>query len=350
MTTNNKICSDPAYLNAIDQKLRMAFLNIPPPRYDNLAKNPYTMIDLSTNQYYTQYQLDMRRKIEILKYSSVRMSTQTNGLTKSQKYAQLVNGTYQQRTYPKSYLNKIIEDISNGIPVLPCIEPPTSSTACDIPGPVIQLVEDNNVPLYNLINTASYGIINEEITGDIWNYTKLQNIPLIDAKFVTVTSLYIIKTNFNTDVFSLSIPISANISAKTINNISYNYQSDFSFSIVNAQANILYSYSDVTLKEKPVYTLNSYSIPSIPIDLSINMILDTSFNINVYLGELSIDNIHLYTQTGYIYDIQLQLDYLIVTEKNFESVFQDPNIVLIANSTNSLGDTFMITSINGGPT
>ena len=346
MTTNNNICKNQAYLNAIDQKQRMAFLNIPPPRYNNLANNPYQIIDPSTNQYYTQYQLDMRRKVEILKYSSNRMSTQTNSLTKAQKYAQLVNGSYQQRTYTQSYLNKILADISNGIHLPSCPIVYTPSTSSNIPGPAIQLVEDDTIPLYNLtndVNRAAFGIINHQTTGNIWNYTKLQDIPLIDNNFVTVTSLYIINTNFATDVFSLSIPISANISATTINNNIYSYQSDISFSIIHAYANIVYSYSNVTLKEQPVYTLNMNPLPSSPIDLSINMINDTSFNIHFYVGKLQIENLYLYTQTGYIYDIQIQMNYLLKTDNNYINFFNNPSVTLFANSKN---DVFQIHSIN----
>ena len=53
--------------------------------------SPY--IDPLTNQStnITEQQLNMRRKAEILKYSSNRMPTQTNSLTKKQKWSQLVN-------------------------------------------------------------------------------------------------------------------------------------------------------------------------------------------------------------------------------------------------------------------
>jgi hypothetical protein len=277
------------------------------------------------------------------------MSTQTNSLTKSQKYAQLVNGSYQQRTYTQSYLNKILADISNGIPLSSCPIVYTPSTSSNIPGPAIQLVENDNIPLYNLRNDATFGIINQQTTGNIWNYTKLNDIPLIDNNFVTITSLYIINTNFNTDVFSLSIPISASISAKTINDISYNYYSDLSFSITHAYANILYSYSNITLKEQLLYTLNTNPLPTSPIDISINMTNDISFNTNIYLGQLEIENLYLYTQAGYIYDIQIQLNFSLKTQNDFDSKFQQPTISLFANSTNSMNDLFQIYSINGSP-
>jgi len=345
MTSNNtnQICSDPAYINAIDQKQRMSILNIPPPRYNNLANNPY-------DKNYTQYQLDMRRKTEILKYSSNRMSTQTNSLTKAQKYAQLVNGAYQQRTYSRTYINKIIEDLSNGIPLPICPTVNTPSTSCDIPGPAIELFEDVTVPLYNYvndINRAAFGIINQETTGDIWNYTRPRNKLITDSVFETITSIYILRSNFVTNTFSISIPLSVQISATTINNIPYTYFSDISFSIINSEINVLYSYSNVTLKEPVVFSLNSIQIPSSPIDLSINMINDTSFTITAYLGVLEIDNILLYTNTGYIYDIQLQVSNLFLTQSNYNQYFDKTTVTIYANPENSNGDILLITSANG---
>jgi len=337
MTTTNNICENEAYLNAINQRERMALLNIPPPRYNNLATNPYNLRDISnSNQYFNQYQLDMRRKVEILKYSSNRMSTQTNSLTKSQKYAQLVNGSYQQRTYPQSYMNKILADLSNGIPLQPCPTVPTPSTSCDIPGPTISLMEDNNVPLYNLTNDATFAIINQQKIEDIWNYTQIQNVPLVDRSFVTVTTIYIINSSFNSDVFSISVPLSANITATTINNNKYDYYSDLSFSIINAEVNVLYSYSDVTLRETPAFLLNNNRLPSSPIVVSFSITQDTSFNVTIPLGTLDINNIYLYTQTGYIYDIQLKITYYLLTTNEFSSKFNNPSVTIIANTNENL--------------
>jgi hypothetical protein len=349
MTTNN-ICENQAYLNAIDQRQRMAPLNIPPPRYDNLAVNPYNIRDTTnSNQFFTQYQLDMRRKVEILKYSSNRMSTQTNSLTKAQKYAQLVNGSYQQRTYSQSYMNKILADISNGIPLPICPVTPTPSTSCDIPGPAVSLFEDDHVPLYNLTNdtnNAAFGIINQQTNMNTWNYTRISNVTLIEKSFVTITTVYIVTTEYNSDVFTISVPLSANITATRINNKPYIYHSDLSFSIINAKANVLYSYSDVTLQETPVFLLNSNGLPSYPKNPVINLVDDISMNVTISLGILQIENLYLYTQPGYIYDIQLQLSYLLVTDSNFSSTFNNPSVTLIANPTGTL---LTVTSINGAP-
>jgi hypothetical protein len=67
------VCSNTAYLNSINQKTRFQIFNIPANRYNNLANNPYQTLNPNTGQNYTKYEVDMRRKAEILKYNSNRM-------------------------------------------------------------------------------------------------------------------------------------------------------------------------------------------------------------------------------------------------------------------------------------
>jgi hypothetical protein len=70
------------------QRKRQQLFSTPPIRLE-LQKSPYEI--QQNGKKYTKNQLDMRRKAEILKYSSNVMSTQTNSFTKSQKWAHLVN-------------------------------------------------------------------------------------------------------------------------------------------------------------------------------------------------------------------------------------------------------------------
>jgi hypothetical protein len=89
---SNNTCNSPAYLNLIDQRRRAQLYNIPPSRYDNLANSPYTKINPATGMFFTKFDVDMRRKAEILKYSNVTSTTKTNNLTRAQRWAQLVRG------------------------------------------------------------------------------------------------------------------------------------------------------------------------------------------------------------------------------------------------------------------
>ena len=84
--------------------------------------------DSSGNLIYTPRDLDMRRKAEILKYIKPQ-----NGNVSKNKYAQLATATKKNK-------NKVICPNDN-------TPKPTSSS--DVPGKIINLHENPNVPLYN---------------------------------------------------------------------------------------------------------------------------------------------------------------------------------------------------------
>ena len=132
----------------LERKRNLALSNIPPPRFDIVSPYPQ----------YSAFQLNMRRKVEILKYTNSRQNTKTNDLTKNQKYANLLKKTNKISEYQinQPYSNRVCkEDVTI----------PTLSTLCDVPGPPIILQYDPLVPLYNYGNNVqSYGIINQEST------------------------------------------------------------------------------------------------------------------------------------------------------------------------------------------
>jgi len=134
--------------------------NLPTPIRFNLY-NPY----IGSN--YTKYDLDMRRKSEILKYKSNASNSQTNNLTKKQLWALIAKGSYNQLS--QEQLNRAMI-INNKVGVLKdcslnyIIHTPTSF--CDVPGPIISLYNDDSIPLYNYnenINNRSYGKTNTTI-------------------------------------------------------------------------------------------------------------------------------------------------------------------------------------------
>ena len=225
----NQICNDTAYLNSVDQKIRFQILNIPPVRYNNLASNPYQTINPATRQFYTKSELDMRRKAEILKYSSNRMSTQTNNLTKAQKYAQVINGSYQKRTYPQSFIiANTVNNVVNLCPSGTIIKTPT--TASDVPGTPMLLYEDPSIPLYNFTNDAdgpTYGLINQDMNPFTlpYDYTKLSNIyiPYFQGSIfqtqTTFTSIYILNVDVPNYIYSINTPVSFNITGGYLSDI-----------------------------------------------------------------------------------------------------------------------------------
>lgn len=136
MTTN-------LLFNICQQRRRAQLFAIPPTRAE-LEDSPYNKP--VNGIVYTQYDIDMRRKAEILKYSSNKVSTQTNSLTKTEKFSLLVRGFSQ--SIPLSTANE--STIQRACPNDALILTPTSSS--DVPGPVIMLFDNESIPLYKYIN------------------------------------------------------------------------------------------------------------------------------------------------------------------------------------------------------
>lgn len=292
----NNICNDPAYLNLLDQKKRMQLFNIPPVRYNSFDLNPYTKYNLNTGLLFTKFDLDMRRKAEILQYNSNRMSTQTNNDTKSQYFSRVV-----------SRKRNAIYDVSQ----CPVVKLPSSASG--VPGNLL-LYNDPNVTLYNYKQSTSYGIIPQETDNNIWNYTKPINIYSVDT-YVTITTIYMVSVDSPRYTFKITTPIILNIRDTSVTSQPYVENKGVSIKITGVSLNVKYSSSDVTLTNNP-------NLRFLGVDYGIkdninNNTVDISFNFNTtqihsydaycYLGLLEIENLNLPVQTGYIYDIQLKI-------------------------------------------
>lgn len=151
MTSQTNVNQDELYNQLLCAQLtakrQLQLTTIPPTRVE-LQKTPYTD--------YTKYQLDMRRKAEILKYNSNSQGSKTNNMTKAQKWAGVVNGNGPVK---QSRINALINsNNNNSCPNDALIPTPTSSS--DVPGPIILLIDDETVPLYNYNkNVDPYSIL-----------------------------------------------------------------------------------------------------------------------------------------------------------------------------------------------
>ena len=104
---------------------------------------PTDRLELQKSPYpeFTQQQLDMRRKAEILKYAANKQNTKTNVVTKAQTFA---NKMRQTGTISQATLNLIARNTCADLATIP-----TPSSSCDIPGPVFIMRNDPTIPLYN---------------------------------------------------------------------------------------------------------------------------------------------------------------------------------------------------------
>jgi len=341
MSSNSpSVCSNPAYLNSINQKSRFQLFNIPANRYDNLAQNPYLKINPATGQPYTKTELDMRRKAEILKYNSNRMSSQTNSLTKAQIFAQVANGSYQKRTYSQEFIN---QNTQNGVLNIcpPGVIVKTPSSASDVPGNML-LYDDPAIPLYNLVNdntTASYGLINPVLDpyGNGFQYTNEYNI----RSTPTIFTVYMFNNTQPNYRFSFSTPLMLQFSGGLNSSIlPTNITSPFTFQILlnTVSLNINYSYSPMTLNNGITYNINGYPISGQTLfDISVNPQY-AAFNGSCYLGSINVSNIVLPVSLGYIYDFQLSISYSINYPSNstYQTYYYPPSINTVFNVTKGI--------------
>ena len=252
----------------LEQRRQLALLRKPQNRYEG-PTNPYTSGTI------TQYQLDMRRKTEILQYKKNVLST--NRITARGRYA--------------TVFNQIANDICPGDLSLP-----TLSSSSDVPGPIINLQYDENVPLYNIASDAdNYANLNQNNdTNKIFTLYAENNVLVQNGTTVTVASLTIDTPNESNSTFNISIPIGIYISADVSGNNVY----DSIYQISSLTFGVYYNGSQV-----PTNTMTqSFTSVDTTIVSNTNQTTLSGFQ---YVGNLTISNLMLPTQAGYVYEFRM---------------------------------------------
>ena len=281
--------------NIFNQRRKMQLLNIPPTRYTPISPYPQ----------FTQFQLNMRRKVEILKYSASNTNSKTNNFTKSERWKQLVSGNYQRRTIPQYDIansvtnNNIIDCSSNDL-----IPHPTSSSG--VPGATMLLYQDPNVPLYNYNVVRSYSILDEK------NDQKWNTNPYNDIAFKTgnenLLTLLGIRQYIDKPTYTFNIQSSVGLYvAGNVNTTGYN--TSLNFSISNIECNIYYNNTKVLSPPITFSGLNNLTV-------NIQQSSIGQFNASLYLGNITIENFTLNTLNNMVYDIKLIFTITLPTSNN----------------------------------
>jgi hypothetical protein len=314
-----------------DQRIRQMLYNKPPSRINLVS--PYETTP------YTKFDLDMRRKAEVLKHQTG--NTKGNTLTKKQKWTQIAQGNYQ--TIPASYQNSVtIRDTSSSsVRILDCastsiIRTPLSS--CDVPPDpnVSYLYYDADVPLYNYLNpisTRAYGFENIQPNDDAMFKTIVNyNTPCIMNTPTKIASILFLENadqktyTINIQNIPIGIYVNGDFSGNSINKSN-------SININNIQLDAYYN--DILVPKRSVYqeTYNpSNIIQPYTLDFSVNTIISgKTFKGMYYIGNISISNILLYINPGFIYDFKLNVDY--TYSSNINSNVPSINTSIIANIT-----------------
>ena len=343
-------CNSPAYINAIDQRKRAQIFNVPPNRYE-IINNPQSNPYLSG---YSKADLDMRRKAEILEYAPNKRS-QTNKITKSQLWAQIVSGQYSRRTYSQSFI--ATNTLSNGtVQICPpgtLIKKPTS--ASDVPGPNIYLYKDDTIPLYNYQTVRQYSIEEQKEDTKPWDIIVLtdefrQTSPLLSPVYSIFSTIRLVNVPNPLYNYTVDIPLTVYVEA----DVSYNgyiTQHLVDSSIVqiwlsSAAITVYYSTSPVNVISTPIFQLISDYNISNKMRISSNMMIYPPSNPNSqdptknkffaysYFGILRISNIILQAQPGYIYDMKLAVNFNSMLSNNYSTYFgyNNPNIGVYMNT------------------
>jgi len=365
-----------ALTSLCQQRSKQLLFNTPQPRYTPVS--PY-------NGIFTKFQLDMRRKAEVLKYNNNVSSTKTNNFTKSELWSQIANGNsnYQSSNFPSinltlidylgNYSNFIvkfpdtIEKIqtskyttdNNGNTVLDvnayqivgdngyyyinkikggalqqCNKNtlvPTPTSSCDVPGPVMNLIDDETVPLYNYnTNVNSYSYDSKSNQNLLWLYNPKSDILLTSGKNTNILTMMVSNlVNQPSYNFTLQFPFSiyvtgTNISQNVITNPANNPYNFYGLNIriQSIIFNVNYNNTPVQLVNIPTvsisgspltYTNGTYSVNNTQMNFDILFQQHPTsssdyYTAKEYIGYITISNINLFTQPGYVYDFNLQIN------------------------------------------
>lgn len=318
------------------QRKTQQLFNVPPPRVEIVS--PYENNDI------TKFQLDMRRKAEVLKYDQG--NTKTNSFTKKQLWTKVVNGKSQLISTSFILKNNTTPNLPDDpFKVLNCNNPNesriTSSSASDVPRDYINginaLYLDSTVPLYNYINpvlTRSYGFTNPPLDTSVIRYSNYINV--MDGSPITTVEFTEATTNSQYTLSLLNIPVAIQVYGD-ISGTNVDVTLD---SIVIKKISLRVKFNDSIVEPINVYNTiltpinNRYSV-NVQNDESSN---NETFSGTKYIGNLNITNVVLYSSPGYMYTFELV--YEIDHSKSYETgsdglVLSNITATGISNVTNS---------------
>ena len=347
-TTDISLC------DVLKQNQRILQIQNPPTRYN--PPNPY-------NKGYTQFQLNMRRKAEILRYDPIRQSGQTNSLTKSQRWSQVVSGRFQKQSYTKiaqpdgtTTIDGIIVNPESQFIPINCPDNKlnilTPTTACNVPGPVIQLYNDGTTPIYMLASkkdpyaipnptkpTIYYSQSYNDITTTYVNVSETNNF-INMTKPQKIASLYLVSPILDTMTFSMSFPISVYVGG-SIASINVGYpgsNTPIIVTILGVTLTALYGSNRYTITPAP--TFQYYTNP-----ISFNILpTNTTFFASSCIGQLQISNIQMPTITGYVFDFLLSFTMNVVFPSDYYPTFNTISAGIVCNVTQDISSNVSLVS------
>lgn len=187
--------------NCHNRKLKMIY-NTPPVRFEKIS--PYA------DGQFTKEQLDIRRKREILKYSSPKSSSSSVQLTRNERFSQIIRGQSNRKQRPQNF---------DAL----CANTNIMSNLAGIPGKSVPLHLNKDVPLYNYyVSTRNYGLL-EEPNDSTFIFHPIQTISSFQSNISHLFGvLHVQKQIVNSFLkISLQIPYSIESGVSIENNIRF---------------------------------------------------------------------------------------------------------------------------------
>ena len=278
------------------RRLKMLF-NIPPTRFT--PESPYKY-NSSGQLQFTKHQLDMRRKVEILKHN--KSSTQGNKQTKKEQWSHINSRKYSIR---KTIGNASLLPGSTVVSSVDCATVPTSSKKTDVPGPDITLQLDKSVPLYNYgAPVRTYGFLNEENTNDFEVISNGDIKTFYDGVYGFLACIKIMDSIDETSkMLRIEIPFTLGYSKNAGVSDTVDIAGSISFvpPTVSQNTTKIYYNGSETNSGIHSYTLSGES--TFAFTSSTESIVESSV-----VGVIQIDNIFLQTQSNFFYEIAQQVE------------------------------------------
>ena len=252
--------------------------------------SPYAY-DSSGVLIYTPRDLDMRRKTEILRYQN-----STNNASKKNKFA---------------YLSSVSNTTSRACPR--SLEP-TSTTACDVPGPPIMLYYDPAVPLYNYQNaqTITFQDIPYDNYKRLYDIFPIYNITNDNGSENTLTDIIILNPDTNNFTFGFTIPVSVTYKAYFDSTVTTDKIISAQLFIHSAKMDVHYSTSIVASQnaryhDTPLYSTDLY-VSAVNMTIDVQNSVTGPVNITQFVGAIYIPPIKLQTVTQYVYTFVIKVN------------------------------------------
>lgn len=270
---------------------------------NRLEIDPLPTTTISGGQPVSINDLNMRRKAEILQYNPNRQSNQTNSATKTQKFALLVNAPPRINNW-----NRIADTANQADPNCSDDLTPVPTSSSDVPGPIMNLIYNRNIPLYNYLNpvqTRGYGSVTNVLPNSEFQFNYESNIFISDKSVayasrdpMTLITAYFPDLNQQTENVPLTFTIPFGIYIRGIINTTYN--SNITIGINNISLGIY-------LNDGLIQTFSTYQNNCGNIIFNLNgFSQNTVFGLTKYLGNISVTNSYVNINKSMIYTIKIK--------------------------------------------